>query len=255
MSREDWKVGSYLDYQDLAARQWSVVKILEINHSKDELTFEFDGWPKKWNTTCKISSNKLVPFRLKSQGYTGPKENSARDFTYRPEEIDFIERRLKTCINGSLSQSSPIETTQFIRGELFTFVDNLLVTNYRKADYPRVGVFLTVVVDYIVEWMKRASEFFPLYYEWVNNPESMLSDNKVALAVAWPELLMTLKRIFGLDQRTSRFHRNFNISLMDYEPWYGSVIKGNSQGTAYFVNVFGKKEGFDLIISLLSQKE
>jgi hypothetical protein len=255
MSKEEWKVGTYLDYQDLAARQWSVIKILEINPSKDELTFEYDGWPQKWNTTCKISSKKLVPFRLKSQGYTGPKENAIRVFNFRPEEIDSIERRLKIYINGSLCPNNPTETTQFIRGELFTLVDNLLLTNYKKNEYSRVVIFLTVVVDYIVEWMKRASEFFPLYYEWINNPESMLTDNKVALAVAWPELLLTLKRIFGLDQRTSRFHRNFTISLKDYEPWYGSVIKGNSPGAAYFVNVFGKKEGFDIIISLLSQKE
>lgn len=254
MQRLPLNVGTYLDYQDLAARQWSVIKILEIN--RDEITFEFDGWPKKWNTTCKLSSKKLMPFRFKSSGYTGPKENAIRDWTFRPEEVQFCEDKLKAYTNGSLSPDNPFETTQFLRGELFTLVDNLLVANYRKNEHLRVISFFTIVVDYIVEWLKKATtEFFPLYYDWINSPENMLSDNKTALAIAWPELLITLKRIFGLDPRTSRFHRNNTMSLKDYEPWYGSVIKNNSTITSYFVNIFGKKQGFDIIISLLSQNE
>ena len=42
MAREEWKVGWYVDYLD-TMRVWSVVKIIDINPSTDEITLEFDG--------------------------------------------------------------------------------------------------------------------------------------------------------------------------------------------------------------------
>ena len=258
MSKEEWQEGWYADYYDASARQWTVIKILEIKKQDEEIYFEFDGWPQKWNSTCKISSRKLAPFRMRSFGYTGPKENSVRDWTFKPEEIQDLEDNLRSLINGNLSTGNAGKTTQLIRGALFNTVDNLLIYYYKKNEYMRAVQFFSTVLEYFVEWLKKAADLFPVYYDSLANPEKYLNDDKVALAVSWPELLITLKRIFGLDPRTSKFHtRSYSLSLKDlkdYEPWYGSTLKANNF-QSYFINYFGKKEGFDLLISLLSQKE
>ena len=258
MSKEEWQEGWYADYFDASARQWTVIKILEIKRHEDEIFFEFDGWPKKWNSTCKISSRKLAPFRLKSVGYTGPKENSVREWTYKAEEIKELEITLRALINGNLSTGNAGKTSQLIRGYLFNMVDILLIYFYKKNEYMRSVQFFCTVIEYIVEWLKKGGELFSIYYDSISNPESFLNDDKVALAASWPELLITLKRIFGLDLRTSKFHnRSYPLTqkeLKDYDSWHGSNIKANNF-QSYFINYFGKKEGFDLIISLLSQKE
>jgi hypothetical protein len=254
MSKEEWQVGWYADYYDASARQWTMIRILEIKQADEEIYFEFDGWPKKWNSYCKIASRKLAPFRSKSIGYTGQKENAIREWTFRPEELQECEEKLRNLIHGTLSTGSSGLTTQFLRGQIFTLVDNLLVYPYKKNEHMKVVPFFCTVLEYIVEWLKKAAELFPIYYDSLTNPDIFLTDDKVALAVAWPELLITLRRIFGLDPRTCKFHRTNSWLMKDYDPWYGSSVKSGNL-TSYFINYFGKKEGIDLLISLLSQKE
>jgi hypothetical protein len=255
MAREHWKVGWYVDYLD-TMRTWSVVKIIDINQATEELTIEFDGWSPKWNSTCKINSRRIAPFRSKSIGYTGQKENAIRSWTYSPLELQECEDYLHDLIKGSLSTGNAGETTQFLRGKLFTMVDNLLVNTYRKNDHVKAVNFFCTVTSYIIEWMKRCAELFPAYYEGLGSPDAFLTDDKIALAMAWPELFITLKRIFGLDTRTSKFHKTYNIIPKDYEPWYGNSIKSNfNQPMCFFINYFGKLEGFGAIIHVMSQKE
>ena len=104
--------------------------------------------------------------------------------------------------------------------------------------------------------MKKSSDLFPSYYEGISNPDLYLTDDNVALASAWPELLITLRRIFGLDPRTYKFHKYYNVQLKDYEPWYGSSVKSSSNPvTFFFINYFGKMGGFEALIHVLSQKE
>ena len=255
MAREEWKVGSYIDCLD-TMRTWSVVKILDINEVTDEITFEFDGWSSKWNSICKRNSRKLAPFRSKTVGYTGQKENAIRSWVYSSAEVSDFDEHLNTLMKGSLSTGSAHETTQFLRGQLFNLVDNLLVNSYKKLEHLKAASFFCTVINYIIEWIKKSNELFPAYYEGVVSTEAYLNDDQVALAMAWPELLITLRRLFGLDARTSKFHKSYSVQMKEYEPWYGSAIKSSyNQPALFFINYFGKQGGFESLVHILSQKE
>ena len=181
MAREEWKVGWYVDYLD-TMRIWSVVKILDINQSSEELMLEFDGWSSKWNTSCKINSRKLAPFRSKSVGYTGQKENAIRSWVYSGIELQEAEDYLNSLMKTSLSTGNAAETTQFLRGRLFILVDNLLVNVYKKSEHMKAVNFFCIVIKYIIEWIKNSNELFPAYYEGLTNPDAYLTDDKIALA-------------------------------------------------------------------------
>ena len=255
MAREEWKVGWYVDYLD-TMRTWSVVKILDINETTDEITIEFDGWSSKWNSVCKRNSRRLAPFRSKTLGYTGQKETALRNWVYSTTELQENDEYLISLMAGSLSTGSASETTQFLRGKLFTLIDNLLVYPYKKSEHMRAAAFFCTFIKYIIEWIKRSTEMLPAYYDGLASPDAYLTDEKIALAMAWPELIISLRRIFGLDARTSKYHKSWSVQFKDYEAWYGCSVKSNyNQPMLFFVNYFGKNGGFEALVHILSQRE
>ena len=255
METEEWNVGSYADYLYEESNTWEVVKISEKNLNQDELLLEIDGL--KFYISCNITSPKLAPFRSKTVGYTGPEDRAVRSWSYSYDEVQKCEAYLIQLKNDSLSTGNAYKTRQFLRGELFTIVDNLLTYDYKNSEYKKVAAFFYTVTSYIADWLKKSDEMFPIYYESLLNPSAFWDNDICALVMAWPELLLTLKRIFGMDPRTSKFHKLYDIKLKDKTKWLSTYFtkKTDNKTRSFFIDSFWKMEGFQLIINILNKKE
>jgi hypothetical protein len=118
--------------------------------------------------------------------------------------------------------------------------------------------FFGTVIEFIVEWMKKAKELLPKYYEALTNSELFKSDNDTALACAWPELLFTLKRLFGIDERTCKFFKTNSYAPKSYQAsdlTYYKTSSSSSLSLLYLINLFAKLGGFECILKLLEEDE
>ena len=98
------------------------------------------------------------------------------------------------------------DITQFYRGELFTVVDCVLtLTTMRPEQQQESLIFFNCVLTLIAEWLKRFPTLVGHYRRGLEDPNLFTVDREVALASCWPELFMTLGRLFKLDMRCDKF--------------------------------------------------
>ncbi|CAG9315438.1 USP34_5 [Blepharisma stoltei] len=257
LEKSFYRLGGFIDARD-TMNIWCVTKVIEISPNESSLKVRYDGWSDKWDVTFPVSSNKIAPFRKFSRNYTGQKKQAIRYWNFSQQEVEEMDKQLKDLMQGSLRTGDPYETTQFLRGRMFTLVDCLLTHTYKnKSVEPYIAMsYFTTVIDYIVLWMKNAKDLFPLYYEGIANPGLFLTDDAVALAMAWPELLCTLGRIFGLDERTNKYMKTYSFWPKDYEPTSEITTKGSGNlCLLYVLNYFAKIGGFQTILGLLNEQD
>lgn len=256
---ERWlSVGSYIDSKDTTGN-WCVSKVIKHDLEQGKLVIRYDGWSSKWDMDVHKTSSKIAPFRTYSQLYTGQRKIAIRDWSFSIEELDETEARLRDMLKSDLKCEDAYCTTQFIRGHVFTLIDCLLVNTFKnKAEMHKSVEFFGTVIEFIVEWMKKAKELLPKYYEALTNSELFKSDNDTALACAWPELLFTLKRLFGLDERTCKFFKSNSYATKTYQAsdlTYYKTSSSNSLTLLYLINLFAKLGGFECILKLLEEDE
>lgn len=205
--------------------------------------------------TYSISSSRIASFRKFSRLYSGQKKYAIREWEYSQEEIDRVSATLNSLLQSGLSLGDAFETTQFLRGELFTLVDCLLCYNYKtKTEQLSAISLFGNVVQYVVAWLRKHRDLFPLYYDGLANNELFLTDDNVALAMAWPELLLTFERLLGFDSRTDKL-KTLNAVPKDYKPT-NFVNKGNlSSSIIYMVDLFIGFGGPDVCLEILSNLE
>lgn len=239
----EYQQGSFIDSRD-TMNTWCIGKVLEINKESKYVKVRYDGWSEKWDGTFHFSSNRIAPFRKNSELYTGQKGIAIRDYTYSRDEVQRAEARLNEL------PESAFGVTQFLRGELFTLIDCLLVNDYKSISDLEFSIkFFMKTLEFIVIWMKLHHQHFTVLHEG----ENFLISPKAALAAAWPELMMTLKRLFGQDPRTSKNILSWTFIPTDYSAAPETEIK---QKTHYFlINYFAKLEGFNTILQILSENE
>ena len=249
-----FELGKFIDAKD-TVNAWCMAKVIQQDSQKSAIKVRYDGWSEKWDQTFSTRSSQIAPFRRHSELYTGQKKNAIREWAYSEEELDSLEEELNRL--SELRTGDALETTQLLRGRLFTLVDCLLVNNYKsKREAERALRFMMRTIELIVDWMKASRENFPKYYEGKENPDLYLTDDKVAAAMAWPELLFTLKRLFGEDLRTSKFFKTSNFLLKDFEPGSQTNMKLNvSCCLLTLVNYFGVLGGFELCLEILIDSE
>lgn len=203
-----------------------------------------------------MTSSKIAPFRKYSKLYSGQKKQALRTWVFSEKEIEETEQRLRALIESGLRTGDPYETTQFLRGRLFTLIDCLLTHTYKNKFEQNLSVSLFILfLDYFVQYLRQAKELFEKYYEGLSNINLFLTDDSVALSMAWPELIFTVSRIFGLDPRTRNI-RTLNYWPKEYEPTSEIITKGNNNLlTLYVLNYFAKLDGFRTILSLLNEQE
>lgn len=239
----DYQVGSFIDSRD-TMNTWCTGQVVEINHNHKYLIVHYEGWSEKWDKRFSFSSSLIAPFRKKSVLYTGQKGCALRNFVFSKEVLKEAEEKM-TELPGSA-----YEITQFLRGHLFTLVDCLLVNDYKSPeDYNLAMKFLMRTIQFIVDWMKAYKEHFAVIYEGLG----FMDSPKAALAAAWPELLFTLKRIFGQDPRTCKMLSAWNWVPSDYS--FGVETKAKQSTLVLFHNYFAVRQGFSTILNLLQETE
>ena len=223
---------------------WCIGKVIEINKESKYVKVRYDGWSEKWDNTFHFSSNRIAPFRKNSELYTGQKGIAIREYTYSREEIQRAEERLNE------RPESAFGLTQFLRGELFTLIDCLLVNDYKNsADLEHSIKFFMKTLEFIVLWMKLHHQHFSV----LNEGENPLISPKAALAAAWPELIMTLKRLFGQDPRTSRHLLSWTVVPADYS--FAPETEARQKTLHFLINYFAKLDGFGVILQMLEENE
>jgi hypothetical protein len=243
----EYHEGCYIDSKD-TMNTWCIGKVLSINKDAKLIRIRYDGWSEKWDSTFPFNSNRIGPFRKKSELYTGQKGTAIRDWTFSIPEISQATEKLQNLPNSAFG------ITQFLRGELFTLVDCLLVYDYKQSLDLEVAIdFFTKVIEYIVIWIKMSKDLFPCYYDSISNPDLFLTNPKAALASAWPELIFTLKRLFGFDLRTSK--KFFAIYHMPETYEFGLDTINKSTTISYFINYFAFLGGFSAILEILDENE
>ncbi|OMJ74578.1 hypothetical protein SteCoe_26477 [Stentor coeruleus] len=243
----DYQEDSFIDSRD-TMNTWCTGRVLAINFDSKWIRIRYDGWSEKWDNTFSFTSNRIAPFRKKSELYTGQKGTAIRDWEFSLEEIAASKETMENL------PKTAFKITQFIRGKLFTLVDCLLVYDYKTQSDLKASIsFFTKVLDFIVTWLKNFKEHFAYYNEYLTNPESFLTNPQVALSCAWPELLFTLKRLFALDLRTSRPLLSWEIIPKVYS--FTTLTEQRNKTLFYLINYFSSIGGFDVFNEILRENE
>ena len=251
------KVGYYIDAKD-SMNDWCVAYVTDVSEGNKTITVYHDGWGTR-TTTYPSRSSKLAPFRRNTTKYTGPKREALRDWTISESELASYQEQLNKLLSSNLSDPDPFFITQFLRGKLYIYIENLLVCDYKinkKCLSPAVQLFGSVI-KLIVKWLQRAPDLFPFYYKSLAQPELYLEDPSTALALSWPELMDTMNKLFALDDRVSVFFKNYDVVPEGYEPSPLSSMSGNrySETLMFMINLFTKEKGFEAVIGILNEKD
>lgn len=239
----DYTERTFIDSKD-TTKAWCVGIIQSIDHTSKTLRVRYDGWSSKWDNTFTFSSGLIAPFRKYSELYTGQKNFAIRDWVYSQEELLEVQEQLKSL------PTSPFDITQFLRGRLFTIIDCLLVMEYQSVDdLEAVVEFFKGVLGFIVTWISKSYEWIKDYYESLGMEKGFLANENSAMYAAWPEMLLTLKRLFGLDPRTAKQLVTWRLVPEDYEYFPATANKNHT--LAFFVNYFASLGGFSAIMDLV----
>jgi hypothetical protein len=196
----------YVDARD-QVNNWCVGQIIETNSETQTVTVHFDGWSDKYNVELPKKTSKIAPFRSYSRGYTGQQKVALRTgWSLNQTTFVMLETKIKEVIQSKFTCfESANACTQFIRGELYIFVDSILslYTNITSNDLPAIVEFMQLVFELILAWM----EIFPLYYqsfkECEQHPLLFCVDLPAAISQCGFELSEILGKIWGLCRRTN----------------------------------------------------
>lgn len=246
--------GLYVDAKD-SINSWCVAQVIEVDVSQSRVKVHYDGWSQKWETWLPIQEDKLAPFRMHSKRYTGQPKQAIRDWTLKLAEIEEVEGLMTRYMQSGFTESAP-EVTHFLRGRLFTLVDNVMTFGYTtKQDFVRSTKFLTSVIEFTINWLQLIT---PLLSKLNSaTPTAFMIDSEIALVSAWPEMNFTLSRLFSDDLRCSAYFRIVNFVPQAYSPSDCTEMQFSSWSRTllYFINYFAKMSGFQVVLSLFELKD
>ena len=196
----------------------------------------------------------MAPFRSQTVGYTGQRRIAYRDFKLNKAQQIIIEKKVQHILNSKLTCfSSAHECTQFIRGELFFYVDSLLTlpSGISKEDLPGITEFLRLCFQLVLTWM----EIFPLYSdafrECVSTPLLFCVDLPAAISQCCYELTELLGKIWGQNIRCTEFFADFKDCYITEGSFARQdKIAENGFGMS-LTNIFGDLNGFQRIINVI----
>jgi hypothetical protein len=204
-SLDYYQKGEFVDAQD-DTKNWLVGEIVE--RSDDKIKVHFEGWSSKYDETWSIRNKKVEHFRRYSKGYTGQKGTAYRSLSFNQEEFDQIKNLIKEIIETNFQcLKSPMQITQVIRGRLFTNIDVFMTNPYNNQNQavviPQVVELLYDYLDMAVLYLQYFKDKLYLSEYLEKYPDLYLYDNDFALLACVYEIVQTLKRIFGKDERVS----------------------------------------------------
>ena len=248
------RVGYFIDAKD-SMNEWCAAEVKEVN--KMYVSIILDGWSSKWETSVPIKSQKIAPFRKQSRGYTGPKAKGYRNWEFSPEILQRMHEKVSCLLSSDLQCEDAFHTTQYYRGHLFMYLDNLLSQKPTAEVIPPILNFCADVMRLIVRWLQISPVLFPYYYQGLVHGDLYLEDNKVALASIWYELLDVLKKLFGLDTRSSDFFHTADL-ITETAAVHGSPVLSmyqKSKTAMAFVASFAKEGGCEAILAIVRNED
>jgi ubiquitin carboxyl-terminal hydrolase 9/24 len=229
---------------------WKVGVVISIQN--DNALINFDGWS-TYSSTFPISSKRLAPFRRYTLKYTGM-ATTKRNWNITESEMVQMEKKVSKRLEN-LYCKSPYETTQFYRGELFIFIENLIDLDYKNYLHvlDRIVSFFTSVIILISKLLQEYTSLFSYYYKGLEDPELFTKDNLVALASTWPEVLDTLNKLLCMEPRCRKFFFSYHNYPSDYIFCDRTLKKENySETFLYLLNKFASIDGFESTIKIVN---
>jgi hypothetical protein len=211
---------------------------------------------KKYDEHIPITSNRLGALRLITVGYTGMKNTTRRDeWKYSFGELETMKRQVEQAIKDEFEGfKTPHETTQFLRGRLYVFVDSLLSNcdedMITKEDSRDIIEFMEAVFKLIIKWLELFPSKYMKYYEvHKKNKKAFLVDQNVAVAVAGSDLIDILNNCFTQSTRIQRANKPMKLTDDETETkWYFAKRKDLRFKVA-LCHSFGQLGGFDSIMN------
>jgi hypothetical protein len=97
--------------------------------------------------------------------------------------------------------------TQYIRGQLYIYLDFLLQNNKYQADeVDAINDFVYTVLRFIIGWFRRAKKLIPLYSQIKVNSDLFLIDENIAVLQSAYEITDMLKKIFAGCHRCIKYY-------------------------------------------------
>lgn len=192
----DFSLASSLDtvrYVDLYdKKQWCVAEIQ--SRAEDTVAVHYEAWNRKYDEPfLSRSCARLANFRSHTVGYTGPK-TVHRKFEFASGVNGAHIERLRVFVKAGFDlKLSPIEITEYLRGDLFLYADTLLTMMHvfkpTLADIQEILSFTETLFTLILQWIKLFPEFRKEYELSKEYPNLYLTSARTAVARCYPELM------------------------------------------------------------------
>ncbi len=203
-STEHFVPSRYIDVDDRGI--WRVAIVTE--RAGNVVSIHFEAWAPRYDErNVRLDSARLAPFRRRTMGYTGQEKQAYRDFKFQPAKHLEFEHRLEEILEG---MADPKETTadkltQFLRGDLFFYVDSLLtLAHLASPDLLAIDSIFHILertLALVAAWEKRFPELRPAYDAMSGNEKLYLVHPGAAFVASYSELAATLRSCFGLNRR------------------------------------------------------
>jgi len=107
--------------------------------------------------------------------------------------------------------TSAHECTQFIRGELYFYLDSLLTLHMsiEPSDLPGIVEFVRLCFELLLTWMEVFTKYQEAFKESQQNPHLFCVDLPAAISMCCFELVELLGKTWGLCVRARTFFTHF----------------------------------------------
>jgi len=214
LSIDNFYVGNYVDSLD-EAKTWCLGEIMMRNG--DVVKVHYEGWSSKFDEVIvksnKIMSikkvNKINHFRRYSKGYTGQKRNAYRDYNYNENDFNTLKTLINNIKDNEFRGYEPLLMTQLVRGRIFTFLDIFMTNNSKDNDEFIVSLVELIYdfIDFSVQFLTYFKNNLHLVEHLDRYPDLFMIDEKMSVLACYYEIIISLKRIFGRDERLNSFFK------------------------------------------------
>lgn len=169
-----------------------------------------------------------------------------------------IEKRIRQIMESNfLHFGSAYECTQFLRGELYFYVDSLLTLPLliTSEDLPAILNFCELVLQLTLKWFELLPLFVPAWHESQANPSLFNVDLACAVANCGQELCHIFGKMFGICKRAKHFFVKFKADYIFDGKWRREDQVATNGFLCSLTNKFGSLNGFARLVSFSQVKE
>ena len=198
---QEYQYGLYVDAKDSIGK-WCVGQIVELDESSNVARVHYDGWSERHDEYVSLLSDKIAPFRYFTTNYTGQVISAYRDFHFNSALNEKFKKELKDILeNGFEVLETPRKVTQYIRGELYFYVDSMLSLhlNTTTRELPKIYDFMQYVFKLVQLWMKLfPTKLYKSYKDSIKSTKLYLIDFETSLSRCGCELIDILACVRGV---------------------------------------------------------